>query len=307
MMKTTILGAIAVSLMPAGLAAQGFPGMAGLPMGAAGAVGMGQMALESFPEIVDEALGPLSDAEGRLRTKSPEACLSTLQGIVNIGAMAANLLPFNSAGAYEGTEGYVGRVRALVDGKQINIELYCEEAELVTTQLEWRQEIEDDIRYERSTLDAALGVALVAAMDGVFTEEGGSLFLSDTDVPAGAGAGGNVGKDLQLVRDLSPEQDELFTMFSMSMDDCWDTEGLEADDLEAGAILGVPLGDDKETLPDQVYVVAGESQALRESALASIDECVGSGRAPIELPDEWVAVHLEFSSDGVAVFPASLR
>lgn len=304
MKYAAILGTALGVMMPMGVSAQGMNGIPGFPMGAAGAMGMGQAALESFPGMVDETMGALSTMEGRVDRKTEESCLTGLQAVINIGAMAGNLIPFASAGAYEAVHGPTGRIRALVDGEKLNLEIYCEGSEMVTKRLDWDEKIGEDVTYERGSLDAVLGISLLAAMDGAFSKTRG-------DAPLLGSVSPSVGEDKEAgivpVTEMSPEQEELFNGFSTEMGECWETDGLLGIDKSAKAVVVVPMDDESYLLPDDAYAVGTESEALNESALASIDECVGKGKAPIDIPKEWVAVHFEFSDDGVKVLPAVAR
>ena len=78
--------------------------------------------LNQLPDMLRDGLD-IATAEREF--ESNEYCLGNVQALVNMGAVASNIMPFTKVWTYEDGRGPVGKLRVMLNGEKIHIEVYC--------------------------------------------------------------------------------------------------------------------------------------------------------------------------------------
>jgi hypothetical protein len=239
-----------------------------------------------------------------------EACLGALQGLANGAAFIANLLPFSTVQTFEDAErGPVVRVRALLAGTKVHTEAHCQDATLVATELAWGQGSEVPLPLARGSLDAALGLLLLGAMQGAFDEFAGTTSAPESpgldaavesalaDALAAAGQPAPAGPPLTEV-----ERQGLL----LDVQACWSVDpGSEA--ARATVTVGFALDTDGRVVSDVRSLGAlGGTEAGQEAAFQAarraILRCQRDGYdLPLGKHDQRREVEMTFNAEGMTV------
>lgn len=234
--------------------------------------------LESY--LTNDGLGFSTDQE----------CLSELQALTNVGAIASNILPFSSVWAFETEEGFGTRLRLLVNGKKFHAEFRCERERLVVDVLAWGASIPQVPEYETDTLDAALGTfVLVGERDAIGNDVTDQL--SQNDLPQSSSV------------DSPPLTGAEKTAFRKAVQGCYVVNPEVSNVIVTIRFSFEPSG---RVIPSSIHMVdgAGGTDAEIENAFTAatraILRCQGSGYdLPPEKYDQWRVAELTFDRDGM--------
>ena len=80
------------------------------------------------------------------------------------------MMPFSSVKTMEDDRGPVAKVRMMLSGEQLHLEIFCEGSTLKAIHLPWGEGERDPVEYHASTLDAALGALIIAQSQGAFAD-----------------------------------------------------------------------------------------------------------------------------------------
>ncbi len=145
-----------------------------------GGVQKGKEFLDSAPEKLDKLIGEA--AKGRVYADEDE-CRGVVQLVINVAVLTANMMPFSSVKTMEDDRGPVAKVRMMLSGKQLHLEIFCEGSTLKGIHLPWGEGERDPTEYHASTLDAALGALIIAQTQGAFADSLTSERPSDGEEP----------------------------------------------------------------------------------------------------------------------------
>ena len=121
--------------------------------------------LNQLPDMLEEGL---DIATSEREFESNEFCLGNVQALVNMGAITANIMPFTKVWTYEDNRGPVGKLRIMLNGKKIHIEVYCYGSILKSRELAWGNGSKVPQEISMTSLSALLGVGLNFELQGIF-------------------------------------------------------------------------------------------------------------------------------------------
>ena len=124
--------------------------------------------LNQLPEMLRDGID-IATAEREFETD--EYCLGNVQALVNMGAIAANIMPFTKVWTYEDVRGPVGKLRVMLNGEKIHIEVYCDKNALKSKALPWGDGDKTLQEVNMSSVSALLGVGLNFQLQGIFDNE----------------------------------------------------------------------------------------------------------------------------------------
>ena len=125
--------------------------------------------LNQLPDMLRDGLD-IATAEREF--ESNEFCLGNVQALVNMGAVASNIMPFTKVWTYEDDRGPVGKLRVMLNGEKIHIEVYCNKSVLKSKILPWGDGDKTLKEVNMSSVSALLGVGLNFQLQGIFDEIG---------------------------------------------------------------------------------------------------------------------------------------
>ena len=125
--------------------------------------------LNQLPDMLRDGLD-IATAEREF--ESNEFCLGNVQALVNMGAVASNIMPFTKVWTYEDDRGPVGKLRVMLNGEKIHIEVYCNKTVLKSKILPWGDGDKTLREVNMSSVSALLGVGLNFQLQGIFDEIG---------------------------------------------------------------------------------------------------------------------------------------
>ena len=125
--------------------------------------------LNQLPDMLRDGLD-IATAEREF--ESNEFCLGNVQALVNMGAVASNIMPFTKVWTYEDGRGPVGKLRVMLNGEKIHIEVYCNKTVLKSKILPWGDGDKTLREVNMSSVSALLGVGLNFQLQGIFDEIG---------------------------------------------------------------------------------------------------------------------------------------
>ena len=123
--------------------------------------------LNQLPNMLEEGL---DIATSEREFESNEFCLGNVQALVNMGAITANIMPFTKVWTYEDNRGPVGKLRIMLNGKKIHIEVYCSGSILKSRELPWGSGSKVPQEISMTSLSALLGVGLNFELQGIFDD-----------------------------------------------------------------------------------------------------------------------------------------
>jgi hypothetical protein len=123
--------------------------------------------LNQLPDMLEEGL---EIATSEREFESNEFCLGNVQALVNMGAITANIMPFTKVWTYEDNRGPVGKLRIMLNGKRIHIEVYCSGSILKSRELPWGNGSKVPQEISMTSLSALLGVGLNFELQGIFDD-----------------------------------------------------------------------------------------------------------------------------------------
>ena len=123
--------------------------------------------LNQLPDMLEEGL---DIATSEREFESNEFCLGNVQALVNMGAITANIMPFTKVWTYEDNRGPVGKLRIMLNGKKIHIEVYCAGSILKSRELPWGNGSKVPQEISMTSLSALLGVGLNFELQGIFDD-----------------------------------------------------------------------------------------------------------------------------------------
>ena len=124
--------------------------------------------LNQLPNMLEEGL---DIATSEREFESNEFCLGNVQALVNMGAITANIMPFTKVWTYEDVRGPVGKLRVMLNGEKIHIEVYCDKNVLKSKTLPWGDGDKILQEVNMSSVSALLGVGLNFQLQGIFENE----------------------------------------------------------------------------------------------------------------------------------------
>ena len=123
--------------------------------------------LNQLPEMLRDGID-IATAEREF--ESDEYCLGNVQALINMGAVASNIMPFTKVWTYEDDRGPVGKLRVMLNGEKIHIEIYCDKNVLKSKTLPWGDGDKTLQEVNMSSVSALLGVGLNFQLQGIFDE-----------------------------------------------------------------------------------------------------------------------------------------
>ena len=123
--------------------------------------------LNQLPEMLRDGID-IATAEREF--ESDEYCLGNVQALINMGAVASNIMPFTKVWIYEDDRGPVGKLRVMLNGEKIHIEIYCDKNVLKSKTLPWGDGDKTLQEVNMSSVSALLGVGLNFQLQGIFDE-----------------------------------------------------------------------------------------------------------------------------------------
>jgi protein SCO1 len=123
--------------------------------------------LNQLPDMLRDGID-IATAEREF--ESTEFCLGNVQALVNMGAVASNIMPFTKVWTYEDDRGPVGKLRVMLNGEKIHIEVYCNKTVLKSKTLPWGDGDKTLKEVNMSSVSALLGVGLNFQLQGIFDE-----------------------------------------------------------------------------------------------------------------------------------------
>ena len=123
--------------------------------------------LNQLPEMLRDGID-IATAEREF--ESDEYCLGNVQALINMGAVASNIMPFTKVWTYEDDRGPVGKLRVMLNGEKIHIEIYCDKNVLKSKTLPWGDGDKTPQEVNMSSVSALLGVGLNFQLQGIFDE-----------------------------------------------------------------------------------------------------------------------------------------
>ena len=124
--------------------------------------------LNQLPEMLRDGID-IATADREF--ESDEYCLGNVQALVNMGAVASNIMPFTKVWTYEDVRGPVGKLRVMLNGEKIHIEVYCDKNVLKSKTLPWGDGDKILQEVNMSSVSALLGVGLNFQLQGIFKNE----------------------------------------------------------------------------------------------------------------------------------------
>jgi len=278
----------------------------------------GRSLLQNMPVVTGMMLAKLEMLMGsRTEMESPAACLSTVQAILNLGAMAHNMLPFASAHMVEDQQGPGGRLRFIIEGRQVHFFAHCEAATLIFDRIDWSAEANRGEPYDRGTLDLALGLAALGSLSGFLgdlappaqqaeelTVEPGSDDQDSAVDDAIAGLEALIEQDGSVGPLLTQGETEAFRL---QVRRCWNVEvGTEA----ANVVVTIRFNmtPDNKVVPGSITQVAasgGSAEAIRMAydwgrrAILRCQVQGGGYQLPIEKYAQWQQVEVTFNPEEI--------
>ncbi len=225
-----------------------------------------------------------------------EQCLRKLQEVVNLGAIVSNVMPFSKVETLEDSRGPVGKLRVMLNGKQIHTEVYCADTTLMALELPWGAGDEVPQARESSSLITLLGLALNPQLRGIFQPDAAGVSPAEESL------------DLAVSNGLSsapPMTGSEREGFRSSVNQCWKLEpGSDAARVQVTVLFNL---DESGKIDGEVRQIAsiggvgdGEKVAF-EAARDAIISCQGTEGydLPIDKYDEWKEVEFTFDPSGL--------
>ena len=123
--------------------------------------------LNQLPDMLQEGL---DIATSEREFESNEYCLGNVQALVNMGAITANIMPFTKVWTFEDSRGAVGKLRIMLNGQKIHVEVYCAGGILKSKELPWGNGSKIPQEVNMTSLSALLGVGLNFELQGIFDD-----------------------------------------------------------------------------------------------------------------------------------------
>lgn len=245
--------------------------------------------------------------------ETQENCLGNVQNVVNMGAVVSDMMPFSSVAIFEDNRGPVGRLRVMINGQKIHVDVFCDGETLKALDLPWGEGDEDPRDYSRGALGAILGVGLNLKLQGVFESEplpvneravsnsGGAVPYLDDGINFPS-ALGQANPSVNLEPMTSAERES----FRKSVVRCWNFDPGSA---AAAATLVVAFKLDRSGKPDgdvTLLSASGGDEAAQNIAFHSVRRavlrCGGFGfDLPADKFEQWQNIEMTFDPSGVRV------
>lgn len=172
---------------------------------------LAKQGLRQAEDIVEAAPLILETIEAELERgvsfESAEVCLMNLQSIVAAGNIVSNSLPFSQVWTLEDSRGPVGRLRLILNGKKISYDIFCEESDLITEELDWESGRNLAVQEVTNTsISSALGITLNLRLQEAMAnvEDKASDEFPETENPCGSNSVATraaIGGPFELVSD----------------------------------------------------------------------------------------------------------
>ena len=167
MLKKISLIAIMLNVWGASVSAQSIYADIASEMAKEG-INQAEAKLNQLPEMLRDGI---DIATSEREFESDEYCLGNVQALVNMGAVASNIMPFTKVWTYEDDRGPVGKLRVMLNGEKIHIEVYCDKNVLKSKTLPWGDGDKTLQEVNMSSVSALLGVGLNFQLQGIFENE----------------------------------------------------------------------------------------------------------------------------------------
>lgn len=259
------------------------------------AIGRGQEILNNAPDALSE-LFKFSD-DGR-QYQSEAECLGALQVVVSAAALYASALPFSSTQTFEDERGPVARLRLLVNGNRLHAETFCTDKSMQIRALPWGKGNPKPEEQSDRTIDAAVGLVLLLALQGAFDE--GGVESPATEIKPSSreerSPGLASGSD-QPAGEPGPLSDKEIAEFHLAVRRCWNVGSLSTEALRTQVTVELEL--DADAKPLSVSLISSEGgnavESVFESARRAIIRCGGHGYAlPKAKFEYWKSLKLTF-------------
>jgi len=167
MLKKLSLIAMMLNVVGASVSAQSIYADIASEMAKEG-INQAEAKLNQLPEMLRDGID-IATAEREF--ESDEYCLGNVQALINMGAVASNIMPFTKVWTYEDDRGPVGKLRVMLNGEKIHIEIYCDKNVLKSKTLPWGDGDKTLQEVNMSSVSALLGVGLNFQLQGIFENE----------------------------------------------------------------------------------------------------------------------------------------
>jgi len=272
--------------------------------------------LNQLPDMLRDGLD-IATAEREF--ESNEFCLGNVQALVNMGAVASNIMPFTKVWTYEDDRGPVGKLRVMLNGEKIHIEIYCDKNVLKSKTLPWGDGDKTLQEVNMSSVSALLGVGLNFQLQGIFDEAEikqepnyPSLkpqlrendFIPDDSSFDNQNATGLLDNftetiDTNRFLNLTPEQKEdVGNIIRNKMQLCWNPPVGVENGIDNTLILGLKFNIEGKLTESPVnltpYSGVGSLQAF-EAARRAVIRCSPYDELDPELYDGWKEINIQIN------------
>ena len=273
--------------------------------------------LNQLPEMLRDGID-IATAEREF--ESDEYCLGNVQALINMGAVASNIMPFTKVWTYEDDRGPVGKLRVMLNGEKIHIEIYCDKNVLRSKTLPWGDGDKTLQEVNMSSVSALLGVGLNFQLQGIFDETEIKQELnypslnpqlrdkdlipedSSVDNQNATGLFDNFTEtiDTNRILTLTPEQEEdVGNIIRNQMRLCWNPPVWAENGLPQSIILGLKFDIEGRLIESPVNLTpdsgVGSLQAF-EAARRAVIRCSPFDKLDPELYDGWKELNIKIKT-----------
>jgi hypothetical protein len=273
--------------------------------------------LNQLPEMLRDGID-IATAEREF--ESDEYCLGNVQALINMGAVASNIMPFTKVWTYEDDRGPVGKLRVMLNGEKIHIEIYCDKNVLKSKTLPWGDGDKTLQEVNMSSVSALLGVGLNFQLQGIFDEaeikqelnypslnpqlRDKDLIPEDSSVDNQNATGllDNLTEtiDTNRILTLTPEQEEdVGNIIRNQMRLCWNPPAGAENGLPQSIILGLKFDIEGRLIESPVNLTpdsgVGSLQAF-EAARRAVIRCSPFDKLDPELYDGWKELNIKIKT-----------
>ena len=273
--------------------------------------------LNQLPEMLRDGID-IATAEREF--ESDEYCLGNVQALINMGAVASNIMPFTKVWTYEDDRGPVGKLRVMLNGEKIHIEIYCDKNVLKSKTLPWGDGDKKLQEVNMSSVSALLGVGLNFQLQGIFDEaeikqelnypslnpqlRDKDLIPEDSSVDNQNATGllDNFTEtiDTNRILTLTPEQKEdVGNIIRNQMRLCWNPPVGAENGLPQSIILGLKFDIEGRLIESPVNLTpdsgVGSLQAF-EAARRAVIRCSPFDKLDPELYDGWKELNIKIKT-----------
>jgi hypothetical protein len=274
MLKKLSLIAMMLNVVGASVSAQSIYADIASEMAKEG-INQAEAKLNQLPEMLRDGID-IATAEREF--ESDEYCLGNVQALINMGAVASNIMPFTKVWTYEDDRGPVGKLRVMLNGEKIHIEIYCDKNVLKSKTLPWGDGDKTLQEVNMSSVSALLGVGLNFQLQGIFENEDIVLDSSLT---------------------LTAEQKEnIENIITNKMKLCWNFPIGSENELPQSIILGLKFDIEGRLIESPVNLTpnteVGSLQAF-EAARRAVIRCSPFYELEPELYDGWKELDIKIN------------